>query len=91
MYNFLEEILSTPSAIWMSSDGYLMLYGSFNDSMVEEQKFSWYGTTNSVTGRAFMYPEIRTLRYFFFCINKIHNNIKPHQTIKSLLSCIQNT
>lgn len=56
-----EEILNTPSAIWMSTDGYLMLYGSFNDSMVEEQRFAWYGTTNPMSGNA-LYPEIRSLR-----------------------------
>lgn len=57
-----EEILSTSSAIWMSTDGYLMLFGSFNDTLVEEQKFAWYGTTMSQSGNAYMYPEIRSLR-----------------------------
>lgn len=46
----------------MSTDGYLMLFGSFNDSMVEEQKFSWYGTTGSMSGNTNLYPEIRSLR-----------------------------
>lgn len=58
----LEELLSSPAAIWMSTDGYLMLYGSFNDSLVEEQRFSWYGTTNALSGNAYLYPEIRSLR-----------------------------
>ncbi|XP_037042079.1 inactive dipeptidyl peptidase 10 [Bradysia coprophila] len=57
-----EEILSAPSAIWMSTDGYLMLFGSFNDSLVEEQKFPWYGTTSS-SSNTNLYPEIRSLRY----------------------------
>lgn len=46
----------------MSSDGYLMLYGTFNDSLVEEQKFAWYGTKNSLNGNSDLYPEIRSLR-----------------------------
>lgn len=58
----IEEILSAPSAIWMSTDGYLMLFGSFNDSLVEEQKFPWYGTTSSSSGNTNLYPEIRSLR-----------------------------
>lgn len=46
----------------MSSDGFLMLFGTFNDSLVDEQKFAWYGTTNPLTGNAYLYPEIRALR-----------------------------
>lgn len=65
---FTEEILSSPSAIWMSTDGYLMLFGSFNDSMVEEQKFPWYGTTSSTSGNTNLYPEIRSLRLVAFCV-----------------------
>ncbi|XP_013101716.2 inactive dipeptidyl peptidase 10 isoform X1 [Stomoxys calcitrans] len=42
-----EEILNTNNAIWLSHDGHMMLYGSFNDSMVQEQHFAWYGTTSS--------------------------------------------
>lgn len=59
---YIEEILSSSSAIWMSTDGYLMLYGSFNDSLVEEQKFSWFGTTNPIAADGYLYPEIRSLR-----------------------------
>lgn len=59
-----EEILHTNHAIWMSDDGNLMLYGSFNDSMVHEQHFAWYGTTsNGGNANAYLYPEIRSLRY----------------------------
>lgn len=47
------------TAIWLSNDGHLMLYGSFNDTSVMEQKFSWYGTTAGTTNT---YPEIRSLR-----------------------------
>lgn len=62
IWNFAEEILRTGSAVWMSSDGHLMLFGTFNDSMVEEQKYAWYGTPNPQNGNAYLYPEIRTLR-----------------------------
>lgn len=60
--HFSEEILRTASTIWMSSDGHLMLFGTFNDSMVDEQKYAWYGTTNPQNGNAYLYPEIRSLR-----------------------------
>lgn len=68
-----EEVLRSGSAIWMSSDGYLMLYGTFNDTHVEEQKFTWYGAANSVNGNGYLYPEIRSLRYEFFLINSLSN------------------
>ncbi|XP_066907561.1 inactive dipeptidyl peptidase 10 [Halyomorpha halys] len=55
-----EEILSDRKAFWMSADGHMLLYASFNDSLVEEYKFSWYGVgTNSQQ----LYPQIRSLRY----------------------------
>lgn len=59
---FAEEILNSPSAIWLSNDGYLMLYGTFNDTDVEQQHYSWYGTTGANAGNALLYPEIRSLR-----------------------------
>lgn len=62
LLKYVEEILHSSSAIWMSSDGFLMLFGTFNDSLVEEQKFAWYGTANPATGSAYLYPEIRSLR-----------------------------
>ncbi|XP_072379446.1 inactive dipeptidyl peptidase 10 isoform X2 [Diabrotica undecimpunctata] len=54
-----EEILGTNSAIWMSRDGMLMVFASFNDSLVEELRFPWYGSIKD--GR--LYPDIRSLRY----------------------------
>lgn len=74
-FRFAEEILNTNNAIWLSHVGHMMLYGSFNDSLVQEQHFAWYGTTSS-NGRspsatssgagshpnANLYPEIRSLR-----------------------------
>lgn len=58
----IEEIFGSNSAIWMSNDGHLMLYGLFNDSNVLEQKFSWFGTVNRASGNTNLYPEIRSLR-----------------------------
>ncbi|XP_066142591.1 inactive dipeptidyl peptidase 10 [Euwallacea fornicatus] len=54
-----EEILGTNSAIWMSSDGMLMVFATFNDTLVEELRFPWYGNVDE--GR--LYPDIRSLRY----------------------------
>uniref|UniRef100_A0A4Y0BK07 Venom dipeptidyl peptidase 4 n=1 Tax=Anopheles funestus TaxID=62324 RepID=A0A4Y0BK07_ANOFN len=55
-----EEILHTNKAIWLSTDGHLMLYSTFNDTLVQEQQFAWYGTAN---GDINLYPQIRSLRY----------------------------
>lgn len=52
-------MISSNSALWMSKDGHMMLYATFNDSLVEEQKFPWYGGGEE----AYLYPEIRSLRY----------------------------
>lgn len=59
---FSEEVLGTNTAIWMSNDGHLMLYGVFNDTNVMEQKFPWYGS-GAESGNVNLYPEIRSLRY----------------------------
>lgn len=42
----------------MSPDGHMMLYASFNDSLVEEMHISWFGEGNKA-----LYPDIRSLRY----------------------------
>ncbi|XP_063905183.1 inactive dipeptidyl peptidase 10 isoform X2 [Zophobas morio] len=54
-----EEILGSNSALWLSRDGLLLVFASFNDSLVEELRFPWYGSANE--GR--LYPDIRSLRY----------------------------
>lgn len=60
-YQFLfpEEILSSNSALWMSNDGHMILYASFNDTLVEESRFPWYGSVSEDR----LYPDIRSLRY----------------------------
>lgn len=60
---FSEEILGSNTAIWMSNDGHLMLYGVFNDTNVMEQRFPWYGLP-SESENMNLYPEIRSLRFF---------------------------
>lgn len=42
----------------MSPDGHMILYASFNDSLVEEMHISWFGEGNKA-----LYPDIRSLRY----------------------------
>ncbi|CAH0551631.1 unnamed protein product [Brassicogethes aeneus] len=54
-----EEILASNTALWMSRDGLLLIFASFNDSLVEELRFPWYGSASD--GR--LYPDIRSLRY----------------------------
>ncbi|XP_011268255.1 venom dipeptidyl peptidase 4 isoform X2 [Camponotus floridanus] len=53
-----EEILHSGEAIWMSPHSHMMLYASFNDSLVEEMHISWFGEGNKA-----LYPDIRSLRY----------------------------
>lgn len=55
----IEEILGTNSAIWMSNDGHMMVFASFNDTLVEELRFPWYGSPSEDR----LYPDIRSLRY----------------------------
>ncbi|XP_049834013.1 dipeptidyl aminopeptidase-like protein 6 isoform X2 [Schistocerca gregaria] len=54
-----EEVLGSNEALWMSNDGHLLLFATFNDTLVEEQRFPWFGTQDD--GK--LYPEIRSLRY----------------------------
>ncbi|XP_011863227.1 PREDICTED: septin-interacting protein 1-like isoform X2 [Vollenhovia emeryi] len=53
-----KEILHGGEALWMSPDGHMMLYSSFNDSLVEGMHISWFGEGNKA-----IYPDIRSLRY----------------------------
>ncbi|XP_048000890.1 dipeptidyl aminopeptidase-like protein 6 [Leguminivora glycinivorella] len=58
-----EEILKARSALWMSADGHMVLYATFNDTLVLEQKFPWYGPSLDTDDPAKTYPEIRSVRY----------------------------
>ncbi|CAB0014780.1 unnamed protein product [Nesidiocoris tenuis] len=55
-----EEILNDNKAIWNSKDGHILLYASFNDTLVQEFQFPWYGVSQDT---AQLYPQIRSLRY----------------------------
>nr|CAD7459828.1 unnamed protein product [Timema tahoe] len=54
-----EEVLGSNQALWMSDDGHMMLYATFNDTLIEEQRFPWFGVPDELK----RYPEIRSLRY----------------------------
>ncbi|KPJ18468.1 Inactive dipeptidyl peptidase 10 [Papilio machaon] len=58
-----EEILKTRTALWMSGDGHMVLYATFNDSLVREQRFPWYGAALDTDDPAKTYPEIKSVRY----------------------------
>lgn len=64
MHNILffcvEEILGDNKAVWLSQDGHMLLYASFNDTLVQEFKFPWYGVGQDSQQ---LYPQIRSLRY----------------------------
>lgn len=42
----------------MSKDGHMMLYATFNDSLVEQMHTPWFGEETKT-----LYPEISSLRY----------------------------
>lgn len=46
--------------MWLSEDGHMLLYGCFNDTLVEELRFPWYGIAEE---KQQLYPDIRSLRY----------------------------
>ncbi|XP_067000020.2 inactive dipeptidyl peptidase 10 [Anabrus simplex] len=54
-----EEILHSPSAMWFSPDGKILLFASFNDSLVGELRYPWYGSLQ----QRLKYPQMRSLRY----------------------------
>ncbi|XP_037874079.1 inactive dipeptidyl peptidase 10 isoform X1 [Bombyx mori] len=58
-----EEILDSRTALWMSADGHMVLYATFNDSLVHEQKFPWYGAALDTDDPEKTYPEIKSVRY----------------------------
>ncbi|KAG6460920.1 hypothetical protein O3G_MSEX012305, partial [Manduca sexta] len=58
-----EEILNSRTALWMSADGHMLLYATFNDTLVLEQKYPWYGAALDTDEPAKTYPEIRSVRY----------------------------
>ncbi|XP_049879871.1 dipeptidyl aminopeptidase-like protein 6 isoform X3 [Pectinophora gossypiella] len=58
-----EEVLKSRSALWMSADGHMVLYATFNDSLVHEQKYPWYGAALDTDDPTKTYPEIRSVRY----------------------------
>ncbi|KAF9797740.1 hypothetical protein SFRURICE_017935 [Spodoptera frugiperda] len=60
---FTEEILESRTALWMSADGHMVLYATFNDTLVHEQKYPWYGAALDTDDPAKTYPEIRSVRY----------------------------
>lgn len=48
------------TAMWMSEDSHMLLYASFNDSLVQELRFPWYGIAEDEQQ---LYPDMRGLRY----------------------------
>jgi hypothetical protein len=54
-----EEILSSPNGLWFSPDAQFLLFAAFNDSLVGELKYPWYGRIQE----RLRYPQIRMLRY----------------------------
>lgn len=58
-----EEILKSRTALWMSGDGHMVLYATFNDTLVHEQKFPWYGHSLDTDDPSKTYPEIKSVRY----------------------------
>lgn len=60
MLYVVEEILNHNTALWLSDDGHMLLYACFNDTLVQELRFPWYGVAEE---RLQLYPDMRSLRY----------------------------
>ncbi|XP_072948224.1 inactive dipeptidyl peptidase 10 [Epargyreus clarus] len=54
------EVLRLDRALWFSPDGQTLMYATYNDSLVKEHKYPWYGLDQPEPPA---YPTIRTLRY----------------------------
>ncbi|XP_053617920.1 inactive dipeptidyl peptidase 10 isoform X2 [Plodia interpunctella] len=62
MPDFLYEtqVLRLDRAMWFSPDGQTLMFLSYNDSQVQQHKYTWYGLDQQEPPA---YPSIRTLRY----------------------------
>lgn len=54
-----SEILKTSHTMWFSPDSVYLLYLTFNDSMVEEYKYTWYDARKP----DIKYPKIKSIKY----------------------------
>ncbi|KAI7815343.1 DPP10, partial [Rhyzopertha dominica] len=54
-----NEILKTSHALWFSPDGSHLMYLTFNDTLVDEYKYTWYDGGSPII----KYPRIKTVRY----------------------------
>ncbi|KAJ0171585.1 hypothetical protein K1T71_013135 [Dendrolimus kikuchii] len=54
------EILRLDRALWFSPDGQTLMYVTYNDSLVQQHKYPWYGLDEREPPA---YPSIRSLRY----------------------------
>ncbi|CAB3244826.1 unnamed protein product [Arctia plantaginis] len=54
------EVLRLDKAVWFSPDGQTLMYVTYNDSLVQQHKYPWYGLDLQEPPA---YPTIRTLRY----------------------------
>lgn len=54
---FSEEFLKDGSAVWFAPDGKSLVYASFNDSMVGQIRYPYFG------GPKDLYPSVHSIRY----------------------------
>lgn len=54
----LEEVLQSSEAVWMSKYAQILLYVTFNDTLVGNVHIPWYGEEKRL-----LYPEIKTFKY----------------------------
>jgi hypothetical protein len=69
----------------MSDDGHLMLYATFNDTLVVELRFPWF----AVQDEGKLYPEIRSLRYPK--VKDCHCLSEPSYRVLVLIACKKKT
>lgn len=51
----------------MSADGHMVLYATFNDSLVHEQKYPWYGAALDTDDPA----KVTSFSVFIYCVDLI--------------------
>lgn len=63
----LEEVLATNYAMWWAPDGEHLLYAAFNDSVVRDFNFPFYGDYNKI------YTDIVSIAYPKVMCNNLYN------------------
>ena len=75
----LEEVLATNYAMWWAPDGEHILYAAFNDSVVRDYNFPFYGDYSNVYTDIISIPYPKVMYYSVACGIVVHvsNRLVP--------------